>query len=1181
MLTSPQYTNRFGAYDPLATQFMTQGQMGYMPQAQFLTSSDYGAYRTMPGMNMNAHQDQQSMSMWQAYLQSRRGNVMGMTGDYFLNTYNPLRSQTNQTVMAQRRLSDMQGSLGGAVGDLGLSMALPMIGGALGGPLGFMVGSALSMITPNIGEELASRRRQTREIQNMSMPSVVSGDDMATTLGRGFSTTAADKLRRNIDREAVDDMVFNKEDYSSFLKSGIENNLMDYSSDASQYMGTLKKLSGNIKFLKEAFENKDIQTIFSDMKRLQTMGAALPDMQGIGHTEAMFARIAGITHDQMVSSYGQPGAMQFTQKGLTGYQGSLTSMGHAANITLAQRSGLISAEELSRVGGKSGLTQSFTEGSATWQKTIEDTFVPGLMDTKGEVDFKKLSGYMGGDISLTQMHNASAGALQHNGGENVAAIMQHSAKALGSIQKNLGPQGMTALMAKYYTDIGTQALGKDADVQDRMFLGARTHLGTEAAHEFAKQYSSPEMQKNMIRQLEIQQRKLADAAKQEYVHENSFKNRLFKAFRRTGYNVFGSTWDKLRRIESENSEENEQRRLGIFSTMDRGMSSSLGLDSLESAGYSSAEQEDASRADLYKTIRNFKAGEESALEKGLASTLRDTSSKGTRSVVDDILGKAVSGDLSEEGLVSVVRDNAKAFFSDDFIKANTRKDGTLGDEAIKNVLFKENGGALSKFLLGRTQSYAGTDDEKKINAWTLQYAKDQTEQGPRALADKDAAFLREFEKGIFQEDTRELRAQVAFRNKALHTEMSEEDIAAARKDLEVSGADMTKALRGMDADHFSKEEFAKRYALMTNKSVKEAHEDLSKHGGRGYQYVAFKALSGRDGTNLRIGIEDLQEKDRRGVAEHLKEHTQKMYDKAFKAQKAFVGNERNAESLAKLSTGIDDHEGREGANFLVAAHAILNRQEESGGWFGEDTTEEDREAWVNLWTRNTDMGRDEIVSMFDNMRRDKVDAYAATRNTDADELKEIHERAGDTHLTRKTGKEIVELSGAAGDKTRQAMLAGATTNMTYAIAKELGVSGHKGRVPDVSELLGDPEKTKKLLDSVQDKDSTGAQILKQIKDLQSSGKSMNVAQFAGKMAHDGIVETGVEVSSKKVSTVVGSEDTKLAQDTLEAQINALQVLKTSAQHTKDNTDATKNLTKAYKQKVTEESSIFSLFKLGS
>jgi hypothetical protein len=112
MLTSPQYTNRFGAYDPLATQFMTQGQMGYMPQAQFLTSSDYGAYRTMPGMNMDAHQDQQSMSMWQAYLQSRRGNVMGMTGDYFLNTYNPLRSQTNQTVMAQRRLSDMQGSLG-------------------------------------------------------------------------------------------------------------------------------------------------------------------------------------------------------------------------------------------------------------------------------------------------------------------------------------------------------------------------------------------------------------------------------------------------------------------------------------------------------------------------------------------------------------------------------------------------------------------------------------------------------------------------------------------------------------------------------------------------------------------------------------------------------------------------------------------------------------------------------------------------------------------------------------------------------------------------------------------------------------------------------------------------------------------------------------------------------------
>jgi hypothetical protein len=1304
---------------------MTQGQMGYMPQAQFLTSSDYGAYRTMPGMSTETRQDQQSNSMWQAYLQSRRGNVLGMTGDYFLNTYNPLRSQTNQTVMAQRRLSDMQASLGGAIGDLGLSTALPYMGLALGGPLGFMAGTGLSMLMPNIGEELASRRRHTREIQNMSMPSIVSGPDMASTLGRGFSTTAADKLRRSMDRAAIDDTVFNKEDYASFMKSGIENNLMDYSSDATQYMSTIKKLSGNIKFLKEAFENKDMQTLFSDMRRLQTMGASLPDMQAIGHSEAMFSRIAGISHEQMVSSYGQPGALQFTQKGLTGYQGSLTSMGHAANITLAQRSGLISAEELSRVGGKSGLTQTFTEGSASWQKGIQKSFVPGLMDQKGEVDFKKLSAYMAGDISITQMGEASASALQRDGGKNVAAIMQQSPEALSSMQKRLGSEGMNALMAKYYMDVGTEALGKKASAQDRMFIGAVADLGEEGAHAFAKQYSSPEMQKDMIRQLEVQQRKLADAAKQEYKDANSFKNRIFKGFRRMGYGVFGSTWDQMSRTESENSEENEQRRLGIYSTIDRGMAQSLGLNTLESESYYEVEpvKSGTSKADLYKTIRRFKEGEESALEKELSGTLRDTSTKGTSDVVNNILEDAISGDLSKESLLSVVQDNAKELFSDDFIKANTREDGTLSGSAVKDALFKENDGALGKLLLQRTHSAVGTSDERKIDAWTQQYDKDQTgradlyktirrfkegeesalekelsgtlrdtstkgtsdvvnniledaisgdlskesllsvvqdnakelfsddfitantrEDGtlsesavkdvlfkendgalgklllqrthsavgtsderkidawtresikaekaeesnvPQALADKDTAFLQDFEEGIFAEDSQELRAQVAFRNRALHSEMSEDDIVAARKELGVTGLEMVKGLRGMDAKHFTKDEFASRYAQMKNIKIEEADKILSANGGRGYQYMGFKALTGSDGIKTRIGLEDLQEKDTADIAEHLKEYTQKSYDKAFKARKAFAGNERNAEELGDLSAGIDDHAGREGANFLIASHAILNRQEAAKGWGGEDTSEEDREYFIKLWEANSDLSRDDIEDLFDNMRRDKVDAYGRSINADEDELKKIHARAKDKHLTRKTGKEIVELSNTASDTTRQALLAGTTTNMTYAITKELGVSGHKGPTPEVSELLKNPEQAKELYAGVKDKGSAGGKILKQITDLHSSGKEMNIAQFAGKIANSGIVETGVEVSAKQMSTVVGSQDTRYALETLETQKSSIEALRSSAEKIEKNTtaikraeDASNKLTEAT-IKATESKSAFSLFNLGS
>ena len=51
---SPIFTN----YGPLATQYLTGGQMGYMPQAQYLTPAEYGAFRTLPGPAPTDYQNQ-------------------------------------------------------------------------------------------------------------------------------------------------------------------------------------------------------------------------------------------------------------------------------------------------------------------------------------------------------------------------------------------------------------------------------------------------------------------------------------------------------------------------------------------------------------------------------------------------------------------------------------------------------------------------------------------------------------------------------------------------------------------------------------------------------------------------------------------------------------------------------------------------------------------------------------------------------------------------------------------------------------------------------------------------------------------------------------------------------------------------------------------------------------------
>ena len=73
--------------DPLAIQFMTQGQMGYMPQAQFLTPSDYGAFRTLPQQKFDtfSHQDP---SLLQRFIINTEGSL-GFLPNYTFNAYNP------------------------------------------------------------------------------------------------------------------------------------------------------------------------------------------------------------------------------------------------------------------------------------------------------------------------------------------------------------------------------------------------------------------------------------------------------------------------------------------------------------------------------------------------------------------------------------------------------------------------------------------------------------------------------------------------------------------------------------------------------------------------------------------------------------------------------------------------------------------------------------------------------------------------------------------------------------------------------------------------------------------------------------------------------------------------------------------------------------------------------------
>ena len=370
MLTQPQQPLMTSA-DPLTMQFMTGGQMGYMPQAQYLTPADYGAFRTLPVPQQHAFLGQDP-GFFQSMLIRNYGSMFGLP-KYTWNTYNPAVNQ--QLYMSNITRQSYDQMAGGAAA--ALDAALPM---AAMGMLGGIPGAALGMMMPSLVDPFVNRIRDMRTIQNMTMSKIVGGRDMNAATGMGFNAAAGRSIDSFLRTQAAGDVLFKEGDYRKLMQLGVENGMFDYASNAQQYKDIVKKLRNSMTTMMEVVGSTDFKDLMKEFKRMQTMGADISQFQSIARKENMFARITGLSHSDMVNTYGQQGALIFSQAGLNNYQGSLAAMSNAATITLGQRMGLLTPEQVARHGGVSGMAQTMTQEDAQAQNRAKDILLPYLMN---------------------------------------------------------------------------------------------------------------------------------------------------------------------------------------------------------------------------------------------------------------------------------------------------------------------------------------------------------------------------------------------------------------------------------------------------------------------------------------------------------------------------------------------------------------------------------------------------------------------------------------------------------------------------------------------------------------------------------------------------------------------------------------------------------------------------------
>lgn len=363
--------------DPaLAYQFMTGGQMGYMPQAQYLTPAEYGIFRTVPGSDVsNGRLTQGTAGIFTNMNESSRGSLGGLLPEYTINTYKPWLDPRLQQEYARRRSSDWL---------YGMQTTLPFsaLNFAAGMAVGFNpVGLAATFLAPNPGEWAEERRRTSREIQNISTAKIFTGGDTDRALGFGFNYRTARSIDKYLRDMAADDTLFKEGDLRDILKLGMENGIFDYATTGDQYKRSLKTIRDSMSTMMEVLGTQDFRDIMKDLKRMQSMGANMNEYKTIARQEQSLARILGMSHDAMTETFGKMGAMMFQQQGLSAIEGSLQSERNAASIAMMQRMGLVTPQQLARYGGISGMAQRMTQQDAVGLDNIKDFIMPALMNS--------------------------------------------------------------------------------------------------------------------------------------------------------------------------------------------------------------------------------------------------------------------------------------------------------------------------------------------------------------------------------------------------------------------------------------------------------------------------------------------------------------------------------------------------------------------------------------------------------------------------------------------------------------------------------------------------------------------------------------------------------------------------------------------------------------------------------
>jgi len=429
-----------------------------------------------------------------------------------------------------------------------------MVGGVLGENLGMLGGYAMNPMAPMI-----NRRRDMLRMQGSTRGIVTTGGSLDVS-GSGLGYGASTSMAQGMYDMAADSSLFNREDYMKISSLAMQNGMVNMANSPEQILKTVKDVSKTLSVFMSVAGDPDVQSAMARMGDLYQMGVAIPKLTEAQSNIRQFARMAGVSVDEAMSTYGAQGGFMYKQAGLT--QGGGVQMGIAgAGISNALiQSGALSQADVNRLGGVSGMGQSLAGSAAGFLGGGSAMMLHGLLSSgpggNPGIDQAKVQAYLSGKTSMNDLIGDTSIYGGRNGISNVQYVMNNQERLQTQLSDTLGPQGTMAFMLRAMQDLQSTMPGADTQTVANMITGNK-----DTALILSELAGNPTAMRSMIQEGQREQRRAGMAGHSRWLEENSaWQSNIARPLRQFGAGLgeryFGglsrglASWEESSRAEA-------------------------------------------------------------------------------------------------------------------------------------------------------------------------------------------------------------------------------------------------------------------------------------------------------------------------------------------------------------------------------------------------------------------------------------------------------------------------------------------------------------------------------------------------------------------------------------------------------------------------------------------------------